>query len=68
MNYLEARRLLKALGISQIELGKRMSELTGRDYSPQTINAWFRKDRGPSDACAIYLRMAYTSAEVSCSG
>lgn len=58
MTHEEARNLLDQLGISQVELGRRMSELTGRDYSAQTINAWFRKDRGPSDACAIFLRLA----------
>lgn len=54
----EARELLKKTGLKQVELAAEMSSLTGRHYSPQTVNAWFREGgRGPSDACVIFLRM-----------
>lgn len=54
----EARALLERAGLKQVELAAEMSRLTGRSYSPQTVNAWFREGgRGPSDACVIFLRM-----------
>lgn len=54
----EARALLERSGLKQIELAAEMSRLTGRAYSPQTVNAWFREGgRGPSDACVIFLKM-----------
>ncbi|WP_300396668.1 hypothetical protein [Henriciella sp.] len=54
----EARQLLNELELSQVELSEEMGKLTGRAYSKQTVNAWFREGgRGPSDACVIFLRM-----------
>ncbi len=54
----EARELLKKSGLKQVDLAVEMGELTGKKYSPQTVNAWFREGgRGPSDACVIFLKM-----------
>lgn len=54
----EARALLERSGLKQGELAAEMSRITGRSYSPQTVNAWFREGgRGPSDACVTFLRM-----------
>tara|TARA_R110000851_G_scaffold70500_4_gene157225 strand:- start:103 stop:315 length:213 start_codon:yes stop_codon:yes gene_type:complete len=54
----EARALLDQTGLKQVDLAREMSALSGRHYSPQTVNAWFREGgRGPSDACVIFLKM-----------
>lgn len=54
----EARALLRQSGLKQVDLAAEMGRLTGRHYSPQTVNAWFREGgRGPSDACVIFLKM-----------
>ena len=54
----QARALLDQIGIKQVELAAEMGRLTGKKYSPQTVNAWFREGgRGPSDACVIFLKM-----------
>ena len=54
----QAREMLAALDLKQSDLAAEMAAITGKKYSPQTVNAWFRDDRGPSDACVVFLKMA----------
>ena len=54
----QARDMLEVLDLRQSDLAAEMAAITGKKYSAQTVNAWFRDDRGPSDACVVFLKMA----------
>ena len=62
----EARQALRVLGMTRIQLGEAMNDLTHKKYGIQTINAWFApKGRAIPDVLQVFLQMEMKRRRIS---